>query len=66
MGDGLTFSASGETDGGLTMSVSQVIDNGILDDMSISISTDAMGTVTLHGKDGSSALGADDDVMPTA
>ena len=66
MGDGLTFSASGETDGGLTMSVSQVIDNGILDDMSISISTDAMGTVTLHGKDGSSALGAVDDVMPTA
>ena len=66
MGDGLTFSGSGETDGGLTMSVSQVIDNGTLDDMSISISTDAMGTITFHGKDGSSALGAVDDVMPTA
>lgn len=66
MGDGITISGSGETDGGLTMSVSQVIDNGTLDDMSISISTDAMGTITFHGKDGSSALGAVDDVMPTA
>ena len=66
MGDGLTFSGSGETDGGLTVSVSQVIDNGTLDDMSISVSTDAMGTITLHGKDGSSAMGAVDDVMPTA
>ena len=66
MGDGLTFSGSGETDGGLTVSVSQVIDNGTLDDMSISVSTDTGGTFTLHGKDGSSALGAKDDVMPTA
>ena len=66
MGDGLTFTGSGETDGGLSISVSQVIDNGTLDDMSISISTGDMGTITLHGKDGSSALGAVDDVMPTA
>ena len=66
MGDGLTFTGSGETDGGLSISVSQVIDNGTLDDMSISISTGDMRTITLHGKDGSSALGAVDDVMPTA
>ena len=65
-GDGLTFSASGETDGGLTVSSSYVLDNGALDDYSVSISTDSMGTITFHGFDGSSALGAVDDVMPTA
>jgi outer membrane protein OmpU len=66
MGDGITISGSGETDGGLAVSLSQVFDDGTLDDMSVSISTDAMGTITLHGKDGSSALGAVDDKMPTA
>ena len=65
-GDGLTFTASGETDGGLTVSSSYVLDNGALDDYSVSISTDSMGTITFHGFDGSSALGAVDDVMPTA
>ena len=65
-GDGLTFAASGETDGGLTVSSSYVLDNGALDDYSVSISTDSMGTVTFHAMDGSSALGAVDDVMPTA
>jgi outer membrane protein OmpU len=65
-GDGLTFTASGETDGGLTVSSSYVLDNGALDDYSVSISTDSMGTVTFHAMDGSSALGAVDDVMPTA
>jgi outer membrane protein OmpU len=66
MGDGITISGSGETDGGLAVSLSQVFDNGTLDDMSVSISTDAMGTITLHGQDGSSAIGAVDDKMPTA
>ena len=65
-GDGLTFTASGETDGGLTVSSSYVLDNGALDDYSVSISTDSMGTITFHAMDGSSALGAVDDVMPTA
>ena len=65
-GDGLTFTASGETDGGLTVSSSYVLDDGALDDYSVSISTDSMGTVTFHAMDGSSALGAVDDVMPTA
>ena len=65
-GDGLTFTASGETDGGLTVSSSYVLDNDDLDDYSVSISTDSMGTVTFHAMDGSSALGAVDDVMPTA
>ena len=52
-GDGLTFTASGETDGGLTVSSSYVLDNGALDDYSVSISTDSMGTVTFHAMDGS-------------
>ena len=65
-GDGLTFSATGETDGGLTITSSLVLDNGINDDQSISIATDAMGTITFHALDGSSALGAVDDVMPSA
>jgi len=65
-GDGLTFSASGETDGGLNVSSSYTLDRGVLDDYSVSISTDGMGTLTFHGLDGSSALGAVDDVMPSA
>jgi len=65
-GDGLTFSATGETDGGLTITSSLVLDNGTNDDQSISIATDAMGTITFHALDGSSALGAVDDVMPSA
>ena len=65
-GDGLTFTATGETDGGLTITSSLVLDDGANDDQSISIATEGMGTVTFHAKDGSSALGAVDDVMPTA
>ena len=65
-GDGLTFSATGETDGGLTITSSLVLDNGANDDQSISIASDGMGTITFHALDGSSALGAVDDVMPTA
>ena len=64
--DGLTFSASGETDGGLTITSSIVLDNGVNDDQSLSIGTADMGTVTFHALDGSSALGAVDDVMPNA
>jgi len=65
-GDGLTFAASGELDNGLTVSSSYTIDRGALDDYSVSIATEGMGTITFHGLDGSSALGAVDDVMPTA
>ena len=66
MGDGITFTASGETDGGLNITASFTHDGGTQDDESISIGTDGMGTITFHGLDGSSALGAVDDVMPTA
>ena len=66
MGDSIDFAASGETDGGLAISLYFELDNDNLDDTSVSISTDSMGTITFHGFDGSSALGAVDDVMPTA
>jgi outer membrane protein OmpU len=66
MGDGLTFTASGELDNGLSVSSSYVLDNGALDDFSMTVSSDAMGSLTFHGMDGSSALGAVDDVTPNA
>tara|TARA_B100000035_G_scaffold299343_1_gene293918 strand:+ start:31 stop:957 length:927 start_codon:yes stop_codon:yes gene_type:complete len=67
MGDGLTFSASGETDGGLTITTSHVIDGAPgMDDFSMSIGTESAGTIGFAGLGGSSALGAVDDVMPTA
>ena len=66
MGDGITLTATGETDGGLTITTTHVLDGGINDDMTVAISTDGMGTITFAGLGGSSALGAVDDVMPTA
>ena len=65
-GDGLTFTATGETDGGLTITSKLVLDNGINDDQTLSIGTDGMGTIMFSALGGSSALGAVDDVMPTA
>jgi len=66
MGDGLTFSASGELDNGLTVSSSYVLDDATLDDFSMSVSAEGFGTLTFHGMDGSSALGAVDDITPNA
>ena len=65
-GDGLTFSATGETDGGLTITSTLVLDNGTNDDQTLSIATDGMGTIKFSALGASSALGAVDDVMPTA
>ena len=65
-GDGLTFSATGETDGGLTITSTLVLDNGTNDDQTISIGTENAGTIKFSALGGSSALGAVDDVMPTA
>ena len=65
-GDGLTFSATGETDGGLTITSTLVLDNGVNDDQTLSIGTEDMGTIKFSALGGSSALGAVDDVMPTA
>ena len=71
MGNQLTFSGSGELDNGLTASISFVLDQGDnetdttagagtapFDSHSVSISSDALGTLTMHGEGGSSAQSA--------
>ena len=68
MGNQLTFSGSGETDGGLNISLSFVIDqgddtaigSGPFDSHSVSIGSDAMGTLVFSGEGGSSAQTAID------
>ena len=66
MGNSVTFSASGETDGGINVSASYELDDDVMDDYSMSFGTDAMGTVTFSGSGGSSALSAVDDMTPNA
>jgi len=67
MGNQLTFSGSGELDNGMTVPLSFIIDqnddsnaatSSPFDSHSVSISSDAMGTLTLHGEGGSSAASA--------
>jgi len=65
MGDSLNFSASGETDGGLAVTLKYEIDGGALDDYSMSLAGD-FGTLVFDGHGASSAFGAVDDVMPNA
>ena len=70
--DSVVFSASGETDGGITVSASMELDNDNpatnagMDDRKVSFGTDALGTVTFHGHGGSSVMGQWDDVTPNA
>ena len=71
MGDSITMSASGDVnDIGVTLSFE--IDNDdtgggdVYDSHSIAFDLGDAGTLTFHGHGGSSALGAKDDVMPTA
>jgi len=66
--DSLTFAGSGETDGGLTVSVSFEIDgdNAGFDDRSFSVASDTIGTLTFSGSGGSSVMGSWDDVVPNA
>jgi len=66
MGDSLTFSASGETDGGLSITASYELDGDVVDDYSMSFGNDTMGTISFGGSGNSSAMGAVDDVMPNA
>ena len=66
MGNSVTFSASGETDGGITVSASYELDDDVMDDYSMSFGTDDMGTVTFSGSGGSSAMSAVDDMTPNA
>ena len=70
--DSVVFSASGETDGGITVSASMELDNDNpatnagMDDRKVSFGTDTMGTVTFHGHGGSSVMGQWDDMTPNA
>ena len=66
MGNSVTFSASGETDGGINVSASYELDDDVMDDYSMSFGNDAMGTVTFAGSGGSSAMSAVDDMTPNA
>jgi outer membrane protein OmpU len=63
MPNSVYLSGSGETDGGLMVSVSFELDQGAattqpFDNHSVSVGNDAMGTLTLHGHGGSSAQSA--------
>jgi outer membrane protein OmpU len=67
MGNQLTFSGSGELDNGLNVSLSFVIDQGDdennnetspFDSHSVTISSDALGTLTYNGEGGDSAQNA--------
>ena len=71
MGNQLTFSGSGELDNGLNVSISFILDQGDnetdtttgagtapFDSHSVSISSDALGTLKLSGEGGSSATSA--------
>jgi outer membrane protein OmpU len=71
MGDSLTFTGSGELDNGMTISVSyeidgqgEAIDN--MDDHSMTLDTNGMGTIAFHGHGGSSAMATIDDKTPNA
>ena len=64
-GDSLNFSASGELDNGFVITSNVEIDGGTYDDRSVVIAMPEMGTLTFQ-QSGSTAMGAVDDVMPTA
>ena len=64
-GDSLNFSGSGELDNGMVVTTKQEIDGGALDDRSVVIAMPEMGTLTFQ-QSGSTAMGAVDDVTPTA
>ena len=73
MTDEITFTGSGELDNGLTVTVSMQLDDNAsgstgsnMDNRSVKIATEDMGTLTFYGHGGDSALSAVDDVMPTA
>ena len=73
MTDEVTFSGGGEMDNGMNVTVSMQLDNNasgasgeFMDNRSVVIDTNGMGTITFAGHGGDSAMGAVDDVMPTA
>jgi len=63
MGNQMTVSGGGELDNGMTVSVSFQLDDtkgSPFEDQSISVSSDALGTLVLHGRGGGSATSAMD------
>ena len=63
MGNQMTVSGGGELDNGMTVSLSFQLDDtkgSPFEDQSISVSSDAMGTLVLHGRGGGSATSAMD------
>ena len=65
MGNSVTLAGSGETDGGITVSISYELDNGAangtkspFDNHSLSVSSDSLGTLKISGHGGSSAASA--------
>ena len=73
MGDSLTFTGGGEMDNGMTVSVSYELDDdegdansNVLDSHSITLSSDAMGSLTFAGHGGDGGMSAIDDKTPNA
>jgi outer membrane protein OmpU len=72
MADSITFAGSGEMDNGWTIAASFELDqaagdgDGPFDDHSWTLGMGDLGDLTFAGHGASSALGAVDDVMPTA
>jgi len=65
MGNQFTVSGSGELDNGMTVAISYQLDNGTpsagpFDDHSVTVSSDALGSLTLHGHGAGSATSAMD------
>ena len=72
MNDGITFSSSGEMDNGMTVTVTQILNdddvaaNQVFDTRSLAIDMGDSGTFTFFGIGGSSVMDAVDDTTPTA
>jgi outer membrane protein OmpU len=71
MNDSITFTVSGETDGGLSITTKLELDGAAnasssFDNRSLAIAHDELGTVTFSGHGGDSVIGGWDDVMPSA
>jgi outer membrane protein OmpU len=66
MGNSVTLAGSGETDGGLNVSMSFELDSGVdtgtgtgpFDNHSVSIANESLGTLTVHGHGGSNSAAA--------
>ncbi len=71
--DSITFTVSGETDGGLSITTKLELDGdasggagGDFDSQSLTIGHDSLGTVIFSAHGGDTVMGGFDDMMPTA